>query len=266
MVFQHFSLFETLTVAENISLAVPGSLSSLSEKIVDAAERFGLDVRPDARVQSLTVGERQRVEILRCVLQEPKLLIMDEPTSVLPPAGIAQLFITLKALASDGIGILFISHKLDEIRELCDVATILRHGKVTGHASPSDETRESLARMMIGRELPAIQVEPSTSSGKARLEVAGLSFRPDDPFAAALDDVSLSVRSGEIVGIAGVSGNGQDVLTRLLSGETKLAASESQKIPAGWQACRPSRARGEAAAWFEFHSRGASRAWCRSGA
>ena len=118
MVFQHFSLFETLTVAENIALAVPGSLKALTERITEAAARFGLDIRPDARVQSLTVGERQRVEILRCILQEPKLLIMDEPTSVLPPAGIEQLFKTLQALAADGIGILFISHKLEEIREL----------------------------------------------------------------------------------------------------------------------------------------------------
>ena len=230
MVFQHFSLFETLTVAENISLAVPGTLQVLTERIVEAAERFGLAIRPDARVQSLTVGERQRVEILRCILQEPKLLIMDEPTSVLPPAGIAQLFKTLKALAADGIGILFISHKLDEIRELCDVATILRAGKVTGHASPKEESRESLARMMIGRDLPTIQIQEGLKKGDIRLEVTDLSFRPDDPFATALDSVSLAVRAGEIVGIAGVSGNGQDRLTRLLSGETVLPNSESQKI------------------------------------
>lgn len=230
MVFQHFSLFETLTVAENIALAVPGSLAALSERIVDAAERFGLEIRPDARVQSLTVGERQRVEILRCVLQAPKLLIMDEPTSVLPPAGIAQLFLTLKALAAESIGILFISHKLDEIRELCDVATILRAGKVTGHASPKEETRESLARMMIGRDLPAIQVKPAMVRGTPRLEVTKLSFQPDDPFAAALHDVSLAVHGGEIVGIAGVSGNGQDLLTRLLSGETVLPMTGSTLI------------------------------------
>ncbi len=230
MVFQHFSLFETLTVAENISLAVPGSLTELTQRIIDAAKRFGLDVRPDVRVQSLTVGERQRVEILRCVLQEPKLLIMDEPTSVLSPAGVAQLFVTLKALAAEGIGILFISHKLDEIRELCDVATILRTGKVTGHASPKEETRQSLAKMMIGRDLPTIQVEPAADLGKTRLEINNLSFRPDDPFAATLDGVTLSIRAGEIIGIAGVSGNGQDVLTRLLSGETVLPTAEADRI------------------------------------
>ncbi|MGI9416455.1 MAG: ABC transporter ATP-binding protein [Geminicoccaceae bacterium] len=230
MVFQHFSLFETLTVVENIALAVPGSLADLSKRIVEAAKRFGLDVHPDARVQSLTVGERQRVEILRCVLQEPKLLIMDEPTSVLPPAGIEQLFRTLKALAAEGIGILFISHKLDEIRELCDAATILRAGRVTGHASPGDETRESLARMMIGRDLPGIEIAPALERGDLRLEVKDLSFRPDDPFATALDGVSLKVRAGEVIGIAGVSGNGQDVLTKLLSGETVLPAAQSKAI------------------------------------
>src|SRR6056297_3692320 len=119
MVFQHFSLFETLTAAENISLAVPGSIAELSERIRAASAQFGLDVQPDARIQSMTVGERQRIEILRCILQEPRLIIMDEPTSVLPPQGIAKLFETLKRLSSEGIGIVFISHKLEEIRELC---------------------------------------------------------------------------------------------------------------------------------------------------
>ncbi|MEL6965440.1 MAG: ABC transporter ATP-binding protein [Pseudomonadota bacterium] len=230
MVFQHFSLFETLTVVENIALAVPGSLSFLSQKIRDAAQQFGLDIQPDARVQSLTVGQRQRVEILRCILQRPKLLIMDEPTSVLPPAGIAQLFVTLRALAAEGIGILFISHKLDEIRELCHVATILRAGRVTGRVSPREETRQSLARMMIGRDLPPIQTTPPTVSENAFLEVANLSYRPDDPFAATLKGVTLSVRAGEIVGIAGISGNGQDVFTRLLSGETTLPPSDTNSV------------------------------------
>jgi len=113
MVFQHFSLFETLTVTENISLAVPGSKAELTARIREASKRFGLEVEPDARVHALTVGERQRIEILRCVLQEPKLIILDEPTSVLPPPGIAKLFETLRTLASEGIAVVFISHKLD---------------------------------------------------------------------------------------------------------------------------------------------------------
>ena len=229
MVFQHFSLFETLTVAENIALAVKGSTGELKARIREASQRFGLNVSADARVQSLSVGERQRVEILRCMLQEPRLIIMDEPTSVLPPQGIADLFNTLKTLAAEGLGILFISHKLDEIRELCDVATVLRGGKVSGRAVPRDESDQSLARMMIGRDLPHTK-RPEAETGAERLTVAGLSHVPESAFASALEDVSLAVNSGEIVGIAGVSGNGQNALASLLSGETVLAPARSQSI------------------------------------
>ncbi|MCL4140688.1 UNVERIFIED_CONTAM: hypothetical protein GTU68_060242 [Idotea baltica] len=179
MVFQHFSLFDTLTVAENIALAMKGSVKSITPRIKAASARFGLDVEPEMRVQSLSVGERQRVEILRCMLQEPKLIIMDEPTSVLPPQGVSDLFKTLKKLASEGIGILFISHKLDEIRELCDVATVLRHGKVTGTALPREETSKSLARMMIGRDLPHAENRGSKAEGDVRLTVSELSFVPE---------------------------------------------------------------------------------------
>lgn len=230
MVFQHFSLFETLTVAENIALAVKGSVSDLSGRILEAGSRFGLDVRPDVRVQSLTVGERQRVEILRCVLQDPKLLIMDEPTSVLPPQGIQHLFSTLKALAAEGYGILFISHKLDEIRELCDVATVLRHGKVTGTAIPAEESNQSLARMMIGRDLPHADHAVLETAGEESLGVRDLSYEPDDPFATPLDAVSLNLRAGEIVGIAGVSGNGQDTLAGILSGEMILPPDAAGRV------------------------------------
>lgn len=222
MVFQHFSLFDTLTVAENIALAMKGSVKSITPRIKAASARFGLNVEPGMRVQSLSVGERQRVEILRCMLQEPKLIIMDEPTSVLPPQGISDLFRTLKKLASEGIGILFISHKLDEIRELCDVATVLRHGKVTGTAVPCEESSKSLARMMIGRDLPHAENRGSNEQGKVLLTVSDLSYAPDDIFATPLENVSLALHEGEILGIAGVSGNGQNSLVGLLSGETKL--------------------------------------------
>ncbi len=230
MVFQHFSLFETLTVAENIALAVEGSVADLTKRIEAAADRYGLDVRADARVKALSVGERQRVEILRCILQDPKLIIMDEPTSVLSPQSIAQLFETLKALAAEGYGILFISHKLDEIRALCDTATVLRHGKVTGRVDPREETSRSLARMMIGRDLPQARHGAVDTVGEERLGLFGLDFTPEDPFAVALKDVSMEVRAGEIVGIAGVSGNGQDALTRLISGEERLDAAQSEWV------------------------------------
>jgi len=230
MVFQHFSLFETLTVAENVSLAVPGSLPDLSARIREASARFGLDVNPDARVQSLTVGERQRIEIMRCILQEPRLIIMDEPTSVLPPQGIARLFETLRALAAEGIGIIFISHKLDEIRALCDVATVMRAGRVVGVVDPREETATTLTRLMIGREIAAPEGAAPAIDPQPVLEVAGLSWQGDDPFATPLRDVHMTLRAGQITGIAGVSGNGQDALTKALSGEQPLSRGDAAMI------------------------------------
>ncbi|MFK7867851.1 MAG: ABC transporter ATP-binding protein [Roseobacter sp.] len=219
MVFQHFSLFETLTVTENISLAVEGSIAELTERIRAASARFGLDVEPDARVHSLGVGERQRIEILRCILQEPRLIILDEPTSVLPPQGIAKLFETLKALAAEGIAVIFISHKLDEIRALCDRATIMRGGRVVGVVDPQTETSKSLTQMMIGQDIAEIKARKAGAAGQAVLQTVNLDHTPENPYAPALSGLTLSLRSGDILGIAGVSGNGQDMLTRLLAGE-----------------------------------------------
>ncbi len=222
MVFQHFSLFESLTVAENISLAVSGSLTDLSQRILQVGRDFGLPVAPDTLVHSLSVGERQRVEIIRCILQNPQLLIMDEPTSVLPPQGVEQLFKTLRKLKSEGCSILYISHKLDEIRALCDKATILRDGKVVNTAIPAEESARSLAHMMIGRDIPHATHADARSDGDTLLHIDDVSYTPADPFATTLHNASLSVRAGEIVGIAGVSGNGQNELMRLISGEDLL--------------------------------------------
>lgn len=219
MVFQHFSLFESLSVVENISLAVKGSLAQLSDQIIAAGKSFGLPVAPDTVVNSLSVGERQRVEIIRCILQQPKLLIMDEPTSVLPPQGVQQLFETLRALRANGCSILYISHKLEEIRQLCDTATILRAGKVVGTTRPSEQSKESLAYMMIGRDIAAPAHEPASPGPDSRLKISRLTHTPQDPFGTTLKDISLEVAPGEIVGIAGVSGNGQKELMRLISGE-----------------------------------------------
>ncbi|WP_421853500.1 ABC transporter ATP-binding protein [Oricola sp.] len=233
MVFQHFSLFETLTVAQNVALAISGSLADITRRIRDVGARFGLEVEPNQTVQNLSYGERQRVEIIRCILQNPKLLVLDEPTSVLPPQGIEKLFVTLKALAAEGYSIIFISHKLDEIRALCDSATVLRRGKVTGRVNPADESNESLSRMMIGRDVPVTDRKPAVSDGGEVLRISGLSHTPEDPFAVALDDVDLSVGAGEIVGIAGISGNGQQALISALSGETVLPTNEAEAIIAG---------------------------------
>lgn len=222
MVFQHFSLFETLSVVENIALVLdePFDLPALAARVKEVSERYGLPLDPYRSVHSLSVGERQRVEIVRCLLQDPKLLILDEPTSVLTPQAVQKLFETLRRLASEGVSILYISHKLHEIKSLCDSATIMRGGKVTGTAIPRDETPASLARMMIGRELPVCEAPLYTGENRPILEVDRLSLVSDDPFGTTLENISLTVNAGEILGIAGISGNGQAELLAALSGES----------------------------------------------
>jgi len=222
MVFQHFSLFETLTVAENVSLLVPGKKKELTERIVQLGKEFGLEVDPLAHVHALSVGERQRVEIIRCLMVDPKLLILDEPTSVLPPQSVDLLFDTLRRLSARGVSILFISHKLEEIRSICTQATILRGGKVTGNVVPRDFDAHTLATMMIGRDMPHLSAAEPVKRGEKQLEISGLSLASDDPFGVSLKDISLHVREGEILGIAGVSGNGQTELAAVISGETPL--------------------------------------------
>src|SRR5512143_727548 len=184
MVFQHFSLFETLTVAENIALALdPGRTDrDLPERIRAVSARYGLPLDPDRHVHSMSVGERQRVEIVRCLLQDPKLLIMDEPTSVLTPQAVERLFETLRRLADEGCAILYISHKLDEIRALCHRATVLRAGRVTGTCDPRRELSHTLAKMMIGGDLPHPRHRAAKARGDGALVVTGLTLPADDPF------------------------------------------------------------------------------------
>ena len=223
MVFQHFSLFETLTVADNIALALEADRigNDLPARIKEVSTRYGLPLDPERHVHTMSVGERQRVEIVRCLLQDPRLLIMDEPTSVLTPQAVEKLFETLRRLASEGCSILYISHKLDEIRALCHKATVLRGGKVTGTCDPRQESSTSLARMMIGSDLPHPQ-HREAQTGADALVVRDLSLPADDPFGTPLVNISLTVRVGEIVGIAGVSGNGQKELMAALSGERRI--------------------------------------------
>lgn len=224
MVFQHFALFDTLTVAENIALALPDKLPLpvVATRIREVAERYGLPVDPSRPIYTMSVGERQRVEIIRALLQKPGLLIMDEPTSVLTPQAVERLFETLRELAAEGCSILYISHKLDEIRALCDRATILRGGKVTGTCDPRLESAAAMARMMIGADIQAISSARPQSSGRERLTVKGLTLKATDPFGTTLSDISFSVAGGEVFGIAGVSGNGQQELLAALSGERTL--------------------------------------------
>ncbi|WP_448190068.1 ABC transporter ATP-binding protein [Azospirillum sp. sgz301742] len=232
MVFQHFSLFDTLTVAENIALGIEdkGALKDLSTRIRTVSERYGLALDPERHVFDLSVGERQRVEIVRCLLQDPRLLIMDEPTSVLTPQEVGRLFETLKRLAAEGCTILYISHKLEEIRAICDRATVLRGGKVVATCDPRQETARGLAEMMIGASLSTPDRVAKVAAGAPRLEVRHLSTTTDVPFATELKDVSLEVRAGEILGIAGVAGNGQAELMAALSGETLVGDEDAVRI------------------------------------
>ena len=158
MVFQHFSLFDTITVAENVWLGLSKTLSldEVTRSITAKAQEYGLDIDPLRPVHTLSVGEMQRVEIIRALLTNPQLLILDEPTSVLTPQAVEKLFVVLKKLASEGCSILYISHKLHEIRELCKACTVLRGGKVTGVCNPSEESNASLSRLMIGAEPPQL--------------------------------------------------------------------------------------------------------------
>jgi simple sugar transport system ATP-binding protein len=193
-------------------------IAALSVRIREVSRHYGLPIEPDRLTHSMSVGERQRVEIVRCLLQSPRLLIMDEPTSVLTPQAVTRLFETLRRLAAEGVSILYVSHKLDEIRALCDTATVLRGGRLAGTASPRNETNRSLARMMVGSDLAECRLQPR-EPGEVGLELRGFSRRTREPFGTDLKNLSLEVRAGEIVGIAGVSGNGQKELLASLSGE-----------------------------------------------
>ena len=225
MVFQHFSLFDTLSVAENVWLGLDKSLSltEVTGRISAKAAKYGLDIDPLRPVHTLSVGEMQRVEIIRALLTNPKVLILDEPTSVLTPQAVEKLFVVLRQIALEGCSILYISHKLHEIRALCTACTVLRGGEVTGVCNPAEESNASLSRLMIGAEPAALSHRP-LQAGNPVLQVQGLGLARGDQFGVDLLDLDLEVREGEVVGIAGVSGNGQKELLYALSGEDTRAA------------------------------------------
>ena len=224
MVFQHFSLFETVTVAENVWLGLDRSVSlaQVAERIRAKAGEYGLELDPQRPVHTLSVGERQRVEIVRALLTDPRLLILDEPTSVLTPQAVDRLFATLRRLAATGCSILYISHKLDEIRALCSVCTVMRGGRVTGVVDPREESNASLSRLMIGAEPPSLEHAPSRAAERV-LAVRGLSLPRTDRFGVDLQEISFDLHAGEVLGVAGVSGNGQQELLAALSGEDPRA-------------------------------------------
>ena len=231
MVYQHFSLFDTLTAAENVWLGLDTgeTLAEVTARMKQKAGDYGLQVDASRPVHSLSVGECQRVEIVRALLSEPKLLILDEPTSVLTPMAVQSLFNTLRKLAQEGCSILYISHKLDEIRELCHQCTVLRGGRVTGAVDPRLESNASLSKLMIGAEPPKL-VHRAATLGAVALELKSLSLAPDSAYGVPLAQVSLQLRAGEVLGIAGVSGNGQQELLAALSGEDRRAKAGSIEL------------------------------------
>lgn len=222
MIHQHFMLVPTLTVTENVALGLEGNLtrtelSAVRARILDLADVFGLKVDPDALVWQLAVGERQRVEILKALYRDARLLVLDEPTAVLTPQEVDDFFVTLRRLAEDGRGLVFISHKLHEVLALSDRITVLRNGRVSGTAVPASTSREQLAELMVGRAVKLAPDKDDVASGDIRLEVRDLVVTGDRG-TTAVNGVDLDVAGGEILGIAGVSGNGQRELADAIAG------------------------------------------------
>ena len=239
MVFQHFSLFDALNVAENVALALPKdrNLNEVSESLSKISQEYGLPLDPTAQIADLSVGERQRVEIVRCLLADPKLIIMDEPTSVLTPQEADTLFVTLRKLRDEGRSILYISHKLDEVRALCDTATILRHGKLVGHCDPRETSKAELARLMVGTSVADVKTSTKQQEqAETVLEAKGMSLPTDSQFGTSLQNVSFALKAGTVAAIAGIAGNGQNEFFASLTGEATLDDASVLEIfgaPAG---------------------------------
>jgi len=248
MIHQHFMLVETLTVAENVALGLSSSrgvltdLDRVSRRIAELSERYGLDVDPDAVIWQLAVGQRQRVEIIKALYRDAQLLILDEPTAVLTPQEVDQLFVTLRQMTADGRGLIFISHKLHEVLALSDRITVLRHGKVTGQVQARDATMRGLAEMMVGRQVQMVPDKPVVEAVRPVLQVEGLTVMADRGD-EALRGLDLEVRSGEIVGIAGVSGNGQRELAQSIAGLRGIIAGHIRIDGAEVTGLRPSQVR-----------------------
>ena len=222
MVFQHFSLFDSLTVRENLILGIDQNMSfaDLQKKVNNISKKYELPLDLDAPINSLSAGQKQRVEIVRILLQDPELLIMDEPTSVLTPQEVQSLFKTLDTLLKEGRTILYITHKLEEVINLCDQVTILRDGAVIESSKLENETAESLATKMLGKKLSEIKTNYDHIKNSINLKAENLSQNFNNPFNTDLKNISFEVKEGEIFGIAGVAGNGQSELMNLLTGES----------------------------------------------
>ena len=221
MVFQHFSLFESLTVRDNLILGIDENISylNLQEQLQDISSKYNLPLDLDAPITSLSAGEKQRVEIIRILLQDPQLLIMDEPTSVLTPQEVESLFKTLNALVKEGRTILYITHKLEEVISLCNEVTIMRNGEVIDTSSTVNQTAKSLATKMLGQKLEELKTDYKHIKDSNNFKAKNISCSFNDPFYTDLKNISFEVKEGEIFGIAGIAGNGQSELMDILIGE-----------------------------------------------
>ncbi|MHA6785227.1 ABC transporter ATP-binding protein [Pseudonocardia saturnea] len=226
MVHQHFMLADNLTVAENILLGAESELgigAKAKARITELARTVGLEVRPDVLVERLGVADRQRVEIVKVLYRGARTIILDEPTAVLVPQEVDDLFATLRGMRAEGFTFLFISHKLDEVRAIADAITVIRRGTSVGTADPKAVTTRQLAEMMVGSELPSPETRDSTVTDREVLRVEGLQLASDDGSRPLLADVDLVVRAGEVLGIAGVEGNGQTELVETIMGMRRAA-------------------------------------------
>jgi ABC-type uncharacterized transport system ATPase subunit len=230
MVHQHFMLADNLTVLENVVLGAEGQFGigkRAKARIRELASAVGLDQDPETLVERLGVADRQRVEILKVLYRGAKIIILDEPTAVLVPQEVDELFDTLRTMRADGYTFLFISHKLDEVRAIADSITVIRRGTTVGTVEPNSVTSRQLAEMMVGSELPSPETRTSTVTEQEVLRVDGLVLETQDG-RRLLDDLNLVVRSGEVLGIAGVEGNGQTELVETIMGIRKAARGQIQ--------------------------------------
>lgn len=223
MIHQHFMLVETLTVAENVALGLPSSrgfltdLDKVSKRILELADIYGLKIDPDVYIWQLSVGQQQRVEIIKALYRGAALLILDEPTAVLTPQEVDEIFVIMRQMVADGHALIFISHKLHEIMNICDRVTVLRDGAMVGTKNIADITKSELANWMVGREVSMTRDLDEVKRGSARLILENLTCESDRG-TPALRGVSLKVHSGEILGLAGISGNGQRELAEAITG------------------------------------------------
>src|SRR5947208_9113048 len=239
MVHQHFMLADNLTVGENVFLgaeALHGIGRAARTRLAKLAQQTGLHAEPDTLLEELGVADRQRVEIVKVLYRDAKIIILDEPTAVLVPQEVDALFATVREMQADGYTFLFISHKLDEVRAIADTVTVIRRGTTVGTADPKTITSRQLAEMMVGSELPSPETRESTVTDRDVLRLAGLTLGAEGSDRNALDDITFTVRAGEVLGVAGVEGNGQTELVETIMGMRKPSGGKIELVDADGKA------------------------------